>query len=69
VLSFLRRFLRRPAAETEQKVGTDATISRAAMMTRGARAGDAARFRPSQGDRDLADRLGVDVHDPTDRRL
>ena len=67
VFSFFRRLLRRPGAEAPHAV-SDPNVSRAGLMTRGARAGDT-RHRPSQQDRDLAERLGTRAYDPTDRRL
>jgi hypothetical protein len=67
VLTRLRRWLRRPADERQQGA-PDPTISRAGQAVAGMRPGDQ-RHRPTQAERDLAAKVGVTVHDSTDRRM
>jgi hypothetical protein len=59
-MRLLLRFFRRPRPSPPVN---DPTISRAGMMTRGARAGDQ-RHRPTAHERELAQKLGVQAYDP-----
>jgi hypothetical protein len=67
VFRIIARLLRRPAVESGSKIVNDPGISRAGIMTRGARPGDT-RHRPTAHERDLAGRIGVQVYDSERRQ-
>jgi hypothetical protein len=68
VLTRLRRWLRRPAAESRSKIINDPNVSRAGQAVAGMRPGSTAH-RPSAAEADIAQKLGVRPYDPTDRQI
>ena len=68
MLGFVRKLHFRPGAEVRTAV-PDPNVSRAGRAVAGMRSGDAARFRPSSQERDLAAHLGTTAYDSEDRRL
>jgi hypothetical protein len=67
VLSFRRRF-RKQAALPPVTAASDPAISRAGQAVAGMRPGDQ-RHRPTQAERDLADRVGTSPYDPERRQI